>query len=289
MLAPQRAEKLANDTLEADSRPAGERLGAARPAADRAGHPSQLENRSCASRSSAILSHVSLMDSEGAVLGGDGRADWVELPLARRLRRRADARSPASATGVSDRGEPLILAVSSVGSAGGGARSCSDGRSTADLLAPVEDSLGVLFHVETKTASAKAPRTAGSLQEDGTRTIAMPLKLSDPDGASARLLVSMSSRRVSAATWSILMVTGGAGVLVLMVLLGFLQALLADPSSRRCTRWPAGSNGSGRANTRPGFGRRGQELRFLAEGFNDMAATVGSQHRCSSTWPPPIT
>ena len=227
------------------------------------------------------LSHVSLMDSQGRVIGGDGRADWVKLPLAKRLRRRADAgRSPASATGVSDRGEPLILAVSSVGRADGESTLMLGRAIDRNLLAPVEDSLGVLFHVETKTASGEAPRAAGSLQEDGTRTIAVPLKLSDPDGASARLLVSMSSRRVSAATWSILMVTGGAGLLVLMALLGFLQALLSKTVVSPVHRLAGGLERvrEGKHATRVSVDGA-EELRVLADGFNDMAATVGSQHQ----------
>jgi len=144
----------------------------------------------------------------------------------------------------------------------------------------VESSLGVLFQVETKTASGKAPRRGGSLQEDGTHTVATPLKLSDAEGASARLLVSMSGRRLSAATWSILMVTGGAGVLVLMVLLAFLQALLG-----RSVVSPVRKLAGGIERVREGEHTTmvsldgAEEMRFLAQGFNEMTATVGAQHR----------
>ena len=163
----------------------------------------------------------------------------------------------------------------------GGPRTIMLGRAIdRNLLAPVENSLGVLFHVQTKTASGASPRRAGSLQEEGTRTIAKPLKLTDPDGASAQLLVSMSSRRVAAATWSILMVTGGAGVLVLMLLLGFLQALLGKSVispvrglTRGIERVRAGQHA-----TRVSV-EGAEELRFLAEGFNEMTATVGAQHQ----------
>ena len=276
----ERAEQLAHDTLERTrERLASDSLLLGRLLTEPA-TPAQLENRVVRFSVERDLSHISLVDPEGRVLGGDGRADWVKLPLANRLRRRAGARSPASATGVSDRGEPLILATSSV--------SRPDGETTLMLgraidrgvLAPVERSLGVLFHVETKTASGEAPRVAGSLEEDGTRTVATPLKLSDPDGASARLLVSISSRRVSAATWSILMVTGGAGVLVLMVLLGFLQVLLGKSVVRPVRKLAGGLERvrEGKHATRV-TAEGAEELRVLADGFNEMAATVGTQHQ----------
>ncbi len=276
----ERAEQLAHDTLErtreqlaSDSLLLGRLL--TEPAT-----PAQLENRVVRFSVERGLSHISLVTRDGRLIGGDGRADWVRLPLAVKLRRRAAADSPASATGVSDRGEPLILAASNVRSAGG-ERTIMLGRAIdRELLGSVERSLGVLFQVETKTASGMAPRRAGSLQEDGTRTIGTPLKLSDPDGASARLLVSMSGRRLSTATWSILMVTGGAGVLVLMVLLAFLQALLG-----RSVVSPVRKLAGGIERVREGEHATrvavdgAQELRFLAEGFNEMTATVGAQHR----------
>lgn len=221
-----RAEDLARDTLaRTRERLAGDSLLLGRLLTE-PGTATQLENRVVQISVERDLSHVSLLDRRGRVIGGDGRADWAKLPLAGELRRRAATRSPASASAVSAGGEPMILAVSSVRTPDG-PRAIMLGRAIdRELLAPVERSLGVLFHLETETASGESPRRAGSLQDDGTRTVAKPLELSDPEGGRARLLVSMSSRRLSAATWSILMVTGGAGVLVLMVLLGFLQALL---------------------------------------------------------------
>ena len=275
-----RAEKLARDTLartraslSSDSLLLGRLL--TEPAT-----ATQLENRVVRFSVQRDLSHVSLVDSRGRVIGGDGRAEWSRLSLAAKLRRRAAARSPASASGVSGHGEPMILAVSRVRTPDG-PRTIMLGRAIdRDLLAPVERSLGVLFQVETTTAAGESPRRAGSLQEDGTRTVAQPLELSDPEGASARLLVSMSSRRLSAATWSILMVTGGAGVLVLMVLLGFLQALLG-----RSVVSPVRKLAGGIERVREGEHTirvaidGAEELRFLAEGFNEMTATVGAQHR----------
>ncbi len=275
----ERAEQLAHDSLERTrERLASDSLLLGRLLTDRA-TPAQLENRVVRFSVERDLSHVSLVDRGGRVIGGDGRAHWAKLSLALALRRRAAARSPASATGVSDLGEPLILAASNLRSPAG-ERTIVLGRAIdRNLLAPIERSLGVLFLVETKTASGKAPRRSGSLQEDGTRTIATPLKLSDPDGASARLLVSMSGRRVSAATWSILMVTGGAGVLVLMVLLGFLQALLGKSVISPVRKLAGGIERvrEGEHATRVAVDGA-EELRFLAHGFNEMTATVGAQH-----------
>ncbi len=276
----ERAEQLAHDTLKRTrAQLASDSLLLGRVLTEPA-TPSQLENRVVRFSVERNLSHISLVDRDGRVIGGDGRADWVKLRLGITLRRRAAARSPASATGVSDRGEPLIMAASRVRSPAG-ERTIMLGRAIdRELLASVESSLGVLFQVDTKTASGKAPRRGGSLQEDGTRTIASPLKLSDPDGASARLIVSMSSRRLSAATWSILMVTGGAGVLVLMLLLGFLQALLG-----RSVVSPVRKLAGGIDRVREGEHATrvtvdgAEELRVLAEGFNEMTATVGAQHR----------
>lgn len=108
----------------------------------------------------------------------------------------------------------------------------------------------------------------------------MPLPLSDLGGATARLLVSASSRRVTAATWSILMVTGGAGVLVLMVLLGFLQVLLSHSVVSPVRKLAGGIRRvrEGEHTTRVAVDGA-EELRFLAEGFNEMTATVGAQHQ----------
>ena len=147
------------------------------------------------------------------------------------------------------------------------------------LLAPVERSLGVLLQVEARAPAGKMPTRRGSLQPEGTRTFTRPLKLSEP-GAEARLLVSTSSRRLSAATWSILMVTGGAGVLVLMLLLGFLQVLLGRSVVSPVRKLAGGLERvrEGQHETRVSVDGA-QEMRSLAEGFNEMTATVGAQHR----------
>ena len=277
----ERAERLAYDTLErtrkrlvSDAKLLGPLLASQRAT------PSQLENEIVRFSVERDISHISLVDRKGRVLGGDGRAHWARLQIARKLRRRAAAGSAVTATGVSDRGEPLMLAAVRVrGEAG--ERTVMLGRAIdRDLLAPVERSLGVLFNVQTRTAAGATPRRRGSLQQDGTRTVSVPLRLSDPGGATARLLVSASSRRLSAATWSILMVTGGAGVLVLMVLLGFLQLLLSHSVVSPVRRLAGGITRvrEGEHMTRVAVDGA-EELRFLAEGFNEMTATVGAQHQ----------
>jgi len=242
--------------------------------------PAALENRIVRFSVERDLSHVSLTGARDRAIGGDGRTAWANLALARRLRRQAaKTHSPASATGVSDRGEPLILAAARVGSKSGEKTVLLGRAIDRDLLAPVERSLGVLLQVEARAPSSRAPVRSGSVQREGTRTFARPLRLTQP-GADAKLLVSTSSRRLSAATWSILMVTGGAGVLVLMLLLGFLQALLG-----RSVVSPMRKLAGGFERVREGEHQTrvqvdgAQELRFLAEGFNEMTATVGAQHR----------
>ena len=276
----ERAEKLARNTLdETQQRLESDSLLLAHLLTQPA-TADQLENRVVRFSVERDLSHISIVDDKGRLVGGDGRLYWTKDALAAKLRRRAEGEPPVSASGVTKEGEPLILAAYRVPT-DAGARTLVLGRAIdRNLLAPVENSLGVLFQVETKTASGASPRQAGSLQKEGTHTIAKPLRLTDPDGASALLLVSMSNRRVTAATWSILMVTGGAGVLVLMLLLGFLQALLGKSVispvrglTRGIERVRAGQHATRVAVD------GAEELRFLAEGFNEMTATVGAQHQ----------
>lgn len=276
-----RAEMLTRDTVEQTRRRlSGDALLLGRLLVSGSERPSELENRVVRFSVERELSHVSLMNARGKAIGGDGRARWASLALARSLRRRAaQTGSPVAATGVSERGEPLILAAARVRGKSGQETVLLGRAIDRDLLAPVERSLGVLLQVDARPPSGRAPSRRGSLQHQGTRTFSSPLRLSQP-GAHARLLVSTSNRRLSAATWSILMVTGGAGVLVLMLLLGFLQALLG-----RSVVSPVRKLAGGFERVREGEHQTrvqvdgAEELRFLAEGFNEMTATVGAQHR----------
>ena len=76
------------------------------------------------------------------------------------------------------------------------------------------------------------------------------------------------------------MVTGGAGILVLMLLLGFLQLLLGKSVVSPVRRLAGGIERvrEGEHATRVTV-EGAEELRFLAEGFNEMTATVGAQNR----------
>ena len=276
-----RADKLSRDTIDQTRRQlSGDALLLGRLLVSGSEQPTALENRIVRFSVERDLSHVSLVDARGKTVGGDGRAQWTNLALTKRLRRRA-ARTgtPVVTTGVSDRGEPLILAAAHVRGESG-ERTVVLGRAIdRSLLAPVERSLGVLLQVEARAAAGKMPARRGSLQPEGTRTFTRPLKLSEP-GTEARLLVSTSSRRLSAATWSILMVTGGAGVLILMLLLGFLQLLLGRSVVSPVRKLAGGLDRvrEGQHETRVSVDGA-QELRSLAEGFNEMTATVGAQHR----------
>lgn len=276
-----RADMLTRDTVDQTRRRlSGDSLLLGRLLVSESQQPAALENRIVRFSVERDLSHVSLTNAKGKEIGGDGRAPWAKLALAKRLRRQAaQTGSPASATGVSSRGEPLILAAARVRGKSGQETVLLGRAIDRQLLARVERSLGVLLQVEARPPSGRAPVRSGTVQRQGTRTFSRPLRLSQP-GADARLLVSTSSRRLSAATWSILMVTGGAGVLVLMLLLGFLQALLG-----RSVVSPMRKLAGGFERVREGEHQTrvqvdgAQELRFLAEGFNEMTATVGAQHR----------
>ncbi len=245
-----------------------------------AGSPRELENAVVRFSVDRDLSHLSVLDAGGRRIGGDGRVPWARLPLARRLiRRAAGSGSATSATGVSARGEPLILAAARVPSPAG-PRTVLLGRAIdRSLLAPVERSLGVLLQVDARPVSGPAVLPRGQLQRQGTRTFERPLRLSE-SGARASLRISTSSRRLSAATWSILMVTGGAGVLVLCVLLGFLQVLLGRSVISPMRKLTGGLERvrDGQHATRVDVDGA-QEMRTLAEGFNEMTATVAEQHR----------
>lgn len=233
---------------------------------------SALERRLVTFSAERDLSHASVVDSRGRLVAGDGRAHWTDLDLAKRLRRSAVEGSNVSATGVSDRGEPLILAASR-SDLGAGA-TVTLGRSIdRTLLSPVERSIGVLLQVQTSARGGGE----GSLEDGGTRTFVRPLRLS---GTEVELLISTSDLRVSAATWSILMVTGGAGVLVLIILLAFLQMLLGRSIVSPVRRLSSGIRRVQGGDHAARVALEGaEELRFLAEGFNEMTATVGAQHR----------
>lgn len=276
-----RAEILTRDTVAQTRRQlAGDAVLLGRLLVSGNESPAVLENRIVRFSVERGLSHVSLTGAHGERIGGDGRATWANLELAQSLRAQtAKGRSPAAATGVSNRSEPLVLAAARVRSSSGDQTVLLGRAIDRDLLSSVERSLGVLLQIEATPPSGETPDRRGSLQDEGTRTFARPLQLSQR-GAEASLLVSTSSRRLSAATWSILMVTGGAGVLVLMVLLGFLQILLGRSVVSPVRRLAGGFERvrGGEHETRVHVDGA-QELRSLAEGFNEMTATVGAQHR----------
>lgn len=119
---------------------------------------SALERRLVTFSAERDLSHASVVDSRGRLVAGDGRAHWTDLDLAKRLRRSAVEGSNVSATGVSDRGEPLILAASR-SDLGAGA-TVTLGRSIdRTLLSPVERSIGVLLQVQTSLAGVARARS----------------------------------------------------------------------------------------------------------------------------------
>jgi len=219
------------------------------------------------------LSHVSILDGRDRFVGGDGRRNWTRLGTARRLRVRANRSGRAvTTTGVSDQNEPMVLAAATSGRNG---PTTLLGRAIdRKLLRPVEASTGVLVQIEPAGAAGSED---GSLQNHGTNTFERRLSLS---GVDTKLLISTSDLRVAAATWSILMVTGGGGILVLLLLLLFLQLLVG-----RSVVSPVRSLAGGLRRVQSGDHRArlelegAEELRLLAEGFNEMTATVGSQHQ----------
>ena len=153
-----RAEKLTRDTVDQTSRRlSGDALLLGRLLVSGSERPATLENRIVRFSVERDLSHVSLTDGRGRAVGADGRAPWAKLALAGDLRRSAAKTGrPVVATGVSERGEPLILAAARVRGPSG-ERTVLLGRAIdRGLLAPVERSLGVLLQIEAR------PRRAGN-------------------------------------------------------------------------------------------------------------------------------
>jgi diguanylate cyclase (GGDEF)-like protein len=197
----------------------------------------------------------------------NGRPEWRELGLARRLWRRAGPRRPpATGTGLSDRGEPLVLAAAAAGD-----RRALVGRAIdRRLLADVESTLGVLLQVRTRAAGTAAAAA------DGMRTVTVPLALSD--GARAQLDVTLSAQPVRRTTRSTILTAAGAGLLVCVLLVGLLGALL-----RRSVTDPLGALRRGIERMRSGDYRvrlplvGASEVQSVSEGFNRMCELVGTQ------------
>ncbi|MEJ7657572.1 MAG: HAMP domain-containing protein, partial [Thermoleophilaceae bacterium] len=162
------------------------------------------------------LAHASVAERGLAVV--DGRPHWRALPLARQLVRRASAAGgTATATGLSGRGEPLVLAAAEV--KGQPERRVLLGRAMdRRFLAEAEAPLGVLMQIEAG-GPAERPRWGERL-----RTVSLPLRLTDP--RTARLDVTLSSQPLHQAVRGAGLVAAGCGLLVVVVLLGFLGALL---------------------------------------------------------------
>ena len=197
---------------------------------------------------------------------GDGRLEWVDLPLARSLLERSRReRRPIAGTGRSRRGEPLML-VAERGSHG---RAFVIGRSLdRGLLAAVENPTGVLVRLETLDASVPTP--------PGTRAFEWPVRLDD--GSRARLQVSVATDAMRAATLSSLLLVGGAGVVIVAALMLVLSGLLHRSVVRPLLMLRAAMQRleGGDYATRVAPSGAG-EVRTLVHGFNDMATLVEAQ------------
>ena len=210
--------------------------------------------------------HLAAAIEAGREPVGDGRLEWLELPLARSLLARSRReRRPVSGTGRSRRGEPLLL----VADRGTHGRAFVIGRSLdRPLLAAVEGPTGVLVRLETLDANLPAPA--------GTRSFEWPLRLGD--GSVSRLQVSVATDPLRAATLSSLLLVGAAGVLMVAALMLVLSGLLR----RSVVRPLLILRGAMQRVERGDYATRvtpsgAGELRTLAHGFNDMATLVEAQ------------
>ena len=214
------------------------------------------------------LAHASVAERGLAVV--DGRPHWRALPLARQLVRRASAAGgTATATGLSGRGEPLVLAAAEV--KGQPERRVLLGRAMdRRFLAEAEAPLGVLMQIEAG-GPAERPRWGERL-----RTVSLPLRLTDP--RTARLDVTLSSQPLHQAVRGAGLVAAGCGLLVVVVLLGFLGALL-----RRSVLRPLGALRGAIERTEAGdydvhlplVGAA--EVRTVSDAFNRMCRMVDQQ------------
>ena len=210
------------------------------------------------------LAHASITERGLTVI--DGRPHWRALPLARRLVRRAGAtRQTLTATGLSKRGEPLVLAAAAVD----GRRVLLGRAMDRRFLAEAESPLGVLMQIEA--SGANRPRWGERL-----RTVSRPLRLTDP--SSARVDVTLSSQPRREATRGAALAAAGCGLLVVIVLLGLLGTLL-----RRSVLHPLGALRQGIERTEAGdYDVRlplvgAAEVRTVSEAFNRMCRMVDEQ------------
>jgi len=214
------------------------------------------------------LAHASVAERGLTVI--DGRPHWRALPLARQLVRRASAAGgTVTATGLSERGEPLVLAAAEV--KGQPERRVLVGLAMdRRFLAEAESPLGVLMQIEAG-GPAERPRWGERL-----RTVSLPLRLSDP--RTARLDVTLSSQPLHQAVRGAGLAAAGCGLLVVVVLLGFLGTLL-----RRSVLRPLGALRGAIERTEAGdydvhlplVGAA--EVRTVSEAFNRMCRMVDQQ------------
>ena len=169
-------------------------------------------------------------------------------------------------TGRSRQGEPLVVAV---GWSKDG-RALVTGRAVdRSVLNEVERPTGVLVRLETIAGTPLvSPR--------GTRSFESPLRLSD--GSPARIQVSVASDALQAATFSTLLLVGGAGVMIVAGLMLVLSALLRRSVVRpvELLRAAMGRLEGGDYATRV-EPAGAAELHALTGGFNDMARLVEAQ------------
>ncbi len=185
------------------------------------------------------LAHASVAERGLAVV--DGRPHWRALPLA-----------AAEVKGQPERRVLLGRAM--------------DRRFLAEAEAP----LGVLMQIEAG-GPAERPRWGERL-----RTVSLPLRLTDP--RTARLDVTLSSQPLHQAVRGAGLVAAGCGLLVVVVLLGFLGALL-----RRSVLRPLGALRGAIERTEAGdydvhlplVGAA--EVRTVSDAFNRMCRMVDQQ------------
>lgn len=136
------------------------------------------------------------------------------------------------------------------------------------FLAEAEAPLGVLMQIEAG-GPAERPRWGERL-----RTVSLPLRLTDP--RTARLDVTLSSQPLHQAVRGAGLVAAGCGLLVVVVLLGFLGALL-----RRSVLRPLGALRGAIERTEAGdydvHLPLAAEVRTVSDAFNRMCRMVDQQ------------
>ena len=218
------------------------------------------------------LAHVSAVQ-DGRVRAVDGSPAVARLGPARdALRRTLRSGRATRTTAVTARGGVLLVSATARPRARGQAVLLArpvDRR----LLSGAERALGVLLLLD-------APgRPAQPLQADGTRTLTRRWALSSSGPAGAlSLRVTVSTAALTRATRAALLTTAGAAMIVLTLLIGLLRLLLTRAVLRPLGRLERGLEEMRKGERDVRLAPAGaQELRTLAEGFNDMAAVVGAQ------------